>query len=52
MIDLNIATADEIDRVLQLKGHGYEIVRYRQERGGFTELRQHVMGELGIPVDW
>lgn len=23
-----------------LKGHGHEIVRYRDERGGFTALRQ------------
>ena len=23
-----------------LKGHGYEIVRYREERGRFTSLRQ------------
>ena len=24
----------------QLKGHGFEIVRYRQERGRFDEARQ------------
>ena len=40
MIDLNTATADEIDAVPQLRGHGFEIVRYRQERGRFTALRQ------------
>lgn len=40
MIDLNTATADELDKVDALKGHGYEIVRYREERGRFTELRQ------------
>jgi competence protein ComEA len=40
MIDVNAATADEIDAIPALKGHGYEIVRYRKERGGFSELRQ------------
>ena len=40
MIDVNKATADEIDAIPLLKGHGFEIVRYRDERGGFTELRQ------------
>lgn len=29
MIDLNTATAEELDAVPQLKGHGFEIVRYR-----------------------
>jgi len=40
MIDLNTATADELDSVPVLKGHGFEIVRYREERGRFTSLRQ------------
>ncbi|SEL75698.1 Helix-hairpin-helix motif-containing protein [Sphingomonas palmae] len=40
MIDLNTASADELDTVPMLAGHGAEIVRYREERGGFTELRQ------------
>jgi competence protein ComEA len=40
LIDINTATAAEIDAVEPLKGHGFEIARYRQERGGFTELRQ------------
>lgn len=40
MIDLNAATADELDSIPALKGHGFEIVRYREERGRFTELRQ------------
>lgn len=40
MIDLNTATAQELDTVPALKGHGYEIVRYREERGRFTALRQ------------
>lgn len=39
---VNISTAgqDELDSVEGLAGHGFEIVHYRDERGGFTELRQ------------
>ncbi|WP_445191546.1 helix-hairpin-helix domain-containing protein [Sphingomonas sp. Tas61C01] len=40
MIDLNAATAEQLDAVPQLKGHGFEIVRYREERGRFDSLRQ------------
>ena len=40
MVDLNNADAEELDKVPALKGHGYEIVRYREERGRFTSLRQ------------
>ena len=40
MIDINTASADEIDAVGQLTGHGFEIVRYRDDRGRFEELRQ------------
>lgn len=40
MIDLNKASAAELDDVPVLKGHGFEIVRYREERGRFTSLRQ------------
>lgn len=40
MIDINTATADDIDHVAQLQGHGFEIVRYREERGKFDALRQ------------
>jgi competence protein ComEA len=39
-LDINTATAAELDGVSALKGHGFEIVRYRQERGGFSDLRQ------------
>ncbi|MGR6329446.1 ComEA family DNA-binding protein [Sphingomonas sp. XXL09] len=48
-IDVNIATADEIDAIPALKGHGFEIVRYREDRGGFTDLRQldEVPGMVG-----
>ncbi|WP_242417719.1 helix-hairpin-helix domain-containing protein [Sphingomonas panni] len=40
MIALNSATAAELDEVSQLKGHGFEIVRYREERGRFDDVRQ------------
>jgi DNA uptake protein ComE-like DNA-binding protein len=40
MLDLNAATADELDALPELKGHGPEIVRFREERGRFTSLRQ------------
>ena len=39
-LDLNTATAAELDAVPALQGHGFEIVRYREERGRFTALRQ------------
>ena len=40
MLNINDATADELDAVPALKGHGFEIVRYREERGRFDSLRQ------------
>ncbi|WP_294640382.1 helix-hairpin-helix domain-containing protein [uncultured Aureimonas sp.] len=40
MLDLNTATAADLDGIDALKGHGFEIVRYREERGRFTSLRQ------------
>jgi DNA uptake protein ComE-like DNA-binding protein len=39
-IDINAADKDVLDAVEGLKGHGHEIVRYREERGGFTSLRE------------
>ena len=39
-IDLNTASPEELDAVPGLAGHGFEIVRYRDERGRFTALRQ------------
>jgi len=49
-IDLNTATADELDAADGLRGHGFEIVRYREERGRFTEVRQldEVPGLAGV----
>jgi competence protein ComEA len=40
VIDVNTASAEDLDQVPGLRGHGFEIVRYRQERGRFTDLRQ------------
>lgn len=39
-IDLNRATQQELDAVTGLEGHGFEIVRYRDERGRFSDLRE------------
>ena len=38
--NLNTATQEELDQIEELKGHGHEIIRYREERGGFTEVGQ------------
>ena len=38
--DINTADKDALDAIEGLKGHGHEIVRYREERGGFTSLRE------------
>jgi DNA uptake protein ComE-like DNA-binding protein len=52
-VDLNSADQDALDAVEGLEGHGPEIVRYRDERGGFTELRQleEVPGLTGKVTD-
>ena len=39
-VDVNKASKDELDGVEGLRGHGHEIVRYREECGGFTSLRE------------
>jgi competence protein ComEA len=39
-VNVNTAGQEELDAIEGLAGHGFEIVRYRDERGGFTELRQ------------
>ena len=39
-VNVNKAEANELDVVEGLRGHGFEIVRYRQERGRFDSLRQ------------
>jgi DNA uptake protein ComE-like DNA-binding protein len=39
-LDLNTADQDALDAIDGLRGHGHEIVRYREERGGFTRVEQ------------
>ena len=39
-VNINTADKDALDAVEGLRGHGHEIVRYREERGGFTSLRE------------
>jgi competence protein ComEA len=39
-VNINTADKDALDAVEGLKGHGHEIARYREERGGFTSLRE------------
>lgn len=39
-MNINTASQDEIDAIDGLRGHGFELVRYREERGRFTDLRQ------------
>ena len=39
-LDLNAASKDELDSIPELQGHGPEIVSFREERGGFTSLRE------------
>lgn len=40
MLNLNVATQDELDAIPMLQGLAFEIVRYHEERGGFSDLRQ------------
>lgn len=40
MIDISTASAGELDTVPALRGHGHEIVRYREDGGRFTAIRQ------------
>ena len=39
-LNLNAADQEALDSIEGLKGHGPEIVRYRDERGGFTSVDQ------------
>ena len=39
-VNVNEAGQDELDAVEGLRGHGFEIVRYREDRGRFDSLRQ------------
>ncbi len=52
-LDINEASKEALDAVEGLAGHGHEIVRYREERGGYTDLRQldEVPGLTGKVTD-
>lgn len=39
-LNINSAEAEALDALEELRGHGPEIVRYREERGGFTKVEQ------------
>jgi competence protein ComEA len=39
-VNVNQASQEELDTVEGLRGHGFEIVRYREDRGRFESLRQ------------
>jgi hypothetical protein len=39
-LDLDEATQDELDTIAGPEGHGFKIVRYREERGRFNRLRE------------
>lgn len=38
-VNVNEADAEALDAVDGLRGHGFEIVRYRGDRGRFDDLR-------------
>lgn len=40
MVDLNQATAAGLDAVAELQGHGFEIVRSREDHGRFDAVRR------------
>lgn len=39
-ININTADATLLDSLDGLRGHGFEIVRYRDERGAYNTIRQ------------
>lgn len=43
-VNVNEAKQDDLDAIDGLRGHGFEIVRYREDRGRFESLRQ--LGEV------
>jgi competence protein ComEA len=49
LLNINEASAAQIDAVDELSGHGFEIVRYRAERGRFDAIRnlEEVPGMAG-----
>lgn len=40
LLNVNVASAVDLDAIEGLTGHGFEIARYREERGNFDDLRQ------------
>lgn len=40
MLTRTAGGSDELDAVDQLRGHGFEIVRYREDRGRFEAVSQ------------
>ena len=40
LLNVNVASAVDLDAIEGLTGHGFEIARYREERGNFDALRQ------------
>jgi competence protein ComEA len=53
VLDIKSATAAELDAVEGLRGDGPKIVRYREQRGRFTDARQldDVPGLAGVMSD-
>lgn len=39
-LDLGLASAADLDAIAEFKGHGFEIVRDREERDRFTQVRE------------
>ena len=39
-LDLNRATQQELEALEGIGGHAFEIIRYRDDRGGFTDIGQ------------
>jgi DNA uptake protein ComE-like DNA-binding protein len=37
---VNSASQKQLDAILGLEGHGFEVIRYREDRGRFTRLRE------------
>ncbi len=40
LLNVNLASAVDLDAIEGLTGHGYDVARYREERGRFDDLRQ------------
>ena len=49
-IDINGATAEALNAIPGLRGHGHDIVQYRLDRGGFDALAQ-LTDVPGLTID-